>query len=117
MLEEHSDRIAAFMIETVEGNAGTIVPPDGYLTAVRQLCSKYNVLFIADEIQCGFGRTGYFMAYDCENVKPDMVVLGKSLTGGAYSMGLTLGSREAVVTFKPGQYVVVLKLCFVLQGK
>jgi ornithine--oxo-acid transaminase len=105
------------MIETVEGNAGTIVPPDGYLTAVRQLCSKYNVLFIADEIQSGFGRTGYFMAYDCENIKPDMVVLGKSLTGGAYSMGLTLGSRESIGTFKPGQYVVVLKLCVVLQGK
>ncbi len=91
VLSSHSDRIAAFMIETVEGNAGTIVTPDGYLIAVRQLCTKYNVLFIADEIQCGFGRTGYFMAYDCENVKPDMVVLGKSLTGGAYSMGLTLG--------------------------
>ena len=107
MLEQHSDRIAAFMIETVEGNAGTIVPPDGYLTEVRHLCSKYNVLFIADEIQCGFGRTGYFMAYDCENIKPDMVVLGKSLTAGAYAMGLTLGSREAIGTFKPGQYVII----------
>lgn len=93
------------MIETVEGNAGTVVPPKGYLTAVRELCSRYNVLFIADEIQSGFGRTGYFMAYDCENVKPDIVVLGKSLTGGAYSMGLALGSRETIGTFKPGQYV------------
>jgi acetylornithine/succinyldiaminopimelate/putrescine aminotransferase len=93
------------MIETVEGNAGTVVPSQGYLTAARKLCTQYNVLFIADEIQCGFGRTGYFMAYDCENIKPDIVVLGKSLTGGAYSMGLTLGSREVVDTFKAGQYV------------
>lgn len=103
VLKDHSDKIAAFMIETVEGNAGTIVPPEGYLTEARRLCTKYNVLFIADEIQCGFGRTGYFMAYDCENVKPDIVVLGKSLTGGAYSMGLTLGSKETIGTFKPGQ--------------
>ncbi|KAK3718013.1 hypothetical protein LTR37_005439 [Vermiconidia calcicola] len=103
-LQTHGSEIAAFMIETVEGNAGTVVPPDGYLTAVRQLCSKYNVLFIADEIQCGFGRTGYFMAYDCEGVKPDIVVLGKSLTGGACPMGLTLGSREAMGLFKPGQF-------------
>lgn len=100
-----SDKIAAFMIETVEGNAGTVVPPKGYLTAVRELCTRYNVLLILDEIQCGFGRTGYLMAYDCENIKPDMVVLGKSLTGGAYSMGLTLGSRELISTFKAGQYV------------
>ena len=95
------------MIETVEGNAGTVVPPKGYLTAVRDLCRQYNVLFIADEIQSGFGRTGYFMAYDCENVQPDIVVLGKSLTGGAYSMGLALGSRETIGTFKPGQYVTL----------
>lgn len=99
----HGTKIAAFMIETVEGNAGTVVPPPGYLKAVRRLCSEYHVLFIADEIQCGFGRTGYFMAYDAEDVKPDLVVLGKALTGGAYSMGLTIGSRETIGLYKPGQ--------------
>lgn len=91
------------MIETVEGNAGTVVPPKGYLQAVRQLCTQYNVLFIADEIQCGLGRTGYFMAYDAEEAKPDLVVLGKALTGGAYSMGMLVGSRETIGLYKPGQ--------------
>lgn len=94
------------MIETVEGNAGTVVPPAGYLKAVRRLCTEHNVLFIADEIQCGFGRTGYFMAYDAEDVKPDLVVLGKALTGGAYSMGMVLGSRGSIGLYKPGQCVV-----------
>lgn len=91
------------MIETVEGNAGTVVPPEGYLKTVRRLCTEYSVLFIADEIQCGFGRTGCFMAYDAEDVKPDIVVLGKALTGGAYSMGMVLGSRETIGLYKPGQ--------------
>ena len=103
VFEKHADSIAAFMIESVEGNAGTVVPPMGYLKAVRKLCSEYNVLFIADEIQSGFGRTGYIMAYDSEDIKPDIVALGKSLTGGAYSIGLTLGPREALSLFKPGQ--------------
>ena len=99
----HGDKIAAFMIETVEGNAGTVVPPTGYLKAVRRLCTQYNVLFIADEIQCGIGRTGYFMAYDAEDVKPDLVVLGKALTGGAYSMGLLLGGKGTIGLYKPEQ--------------
>lgn len=100
---KYGHRIAAFMIETIQGNSGCIVPPPGYLQAVRALCSQYNVLWIADEIQCGLGRTGYLAAYQAEPVKPDMVLLGKGLVGGAYSAGMVLGSKEVMRCYKEGQ--------------
>ena len=91
------------MIECIQGYAGCLVPEDGYIKAVFDLCKAYNVLFIADEIQSGFGRTGYLMAYEKENIKPDMVTIGKALTGGVYAMGMVLGSREVMEQLQPGQ--------------
>ena len=74
--------VAAFMVEPIQGEAGVIVPDEGYLSGVRKLCTKYNVLFIADEIQTGIGRTGKMLATDYENARPDILVLGKALSGG-----------------------------------
>src|SRR5690606_2150656 len=74
--------VAAFMVEPIQGEAGVVVPDDGYLKKVRELCTKYNVLFIADEVQTGLGRTGKLLACDHENVKPDILILGKALSGG-----------------------------------
>jgi ornithine--oxo-acid transaminase len=76
--------VAAFMVEPIQGEAGVVVPDDGYLRAVRELCTKNNVLFIADEVQTGLGRTGRMLCCDHENVRPDIVTLGKALSGGMY---------------------------------
>ena len=75
---------AAFMVEPIQGEAGVVVPHDGYLKGVRELCDKYNVLWIADEVQTGIARTGKMLAVDHENVKPDILLLGKALSGGMY---------------------------------
>lgn len=72
------------MVEPIQGEAGVVVPDDGYLQKVRKLCSQYNVLWIADEVQTGLGRTGKMLAVDHENVKPDILILGKALSGGFY---------------------------------
>lgn len=92
------------MIEPVQGSAGCVVPPTGYLSEVRRLCSKYNVLLVLDEVQSGFGRTGHLMAYQAEDIKPDILVLGKSLVGGAYSMGVVVGIEEAMGCMRNGEY-------------
>ena len=76
--------VAAFMVEPIQGEAGVVVPDDGYLEGVRKLCNKYNVLFIADEVQTGIGRTGKLLATDYENAKPDILILGKALSGGVF---------------------------------
>lgn len=103
IFETHADKIAAFMMETVQGSAGAVVPPSGYLKEVRRLCTKYNVLLILDEVQSGFGRTGYMMAYQVEDIKPDILVLGKSLVGGAYSMGMVVGIEAAMGCLRTGE--------------
>lgn len=72
------------MVEPIQGEAGVVVPQDGYLTEVRRLCTKYNVLWIADEVQTGLARTGRMLAVDYENARPDILILGKALSGGAY---------------------------------
>lgn len=95
---------AAFMVEPIQGEAGVIVPSDGYLKGVRQLCNKYNVLFIADEIQTGLGRTGKLLCCDHENVKPDILILGKALSGGAMPVSVVLTSSEVMDLIKPGQH-------------
>ena len=74
--------MAAFMVEPIQGEAGVVVPDDGYLKGIRDLCDKYNVLWIADEVQTGLSRTGKMLAVDYENVKPDLLILGKALSGG-----------------------------------
>lgn len=78
------ENVAAFMVEPIQGEAGVNVPDDGYLKGVRELCSKYNVLWIADEVQTGLCRTGRMLCVDHENVKPDILILGKALSGGIY---------------------------------
>lgn len=95
---------AAFMVEPIQGEAGVVVPDCGYLKGVRDLCTKYNVLFIADEVQTGLARTGKMLACDHENVKPDILVLGKALSGGTIPVSAVLASNEIMLTIKPGEH-------------
>lgn len=96
--------IAAFMVEPIQGEAGVVVPDDGYLRGVRALCDKYNVLWIADEVQTGLARTGKMLAVDYENVKPDLLILGKALSGGVYPVSAVLGSHETILSIRPGEH-------------
>lgn len=96
--------IAGFMVEPIQGEAGVVVPYEGYLRGVRELCTKYNVLFIADEVQTGIARTGKRIACDHENVKPDLLVLGKALSGGTMPVSAVLTSDEVMLTIKPGEH-------------
>jgi ornithine--oxo-acid transaminase len=96
--------IAGFMVEPIQGEAGVVVPDEGYLKGVRELCTQYNVLFIADEVQTGIGRTGKRLACDYENVKPDLLVLGKALSGGTLPVSAVLTSDEVMLTIKPGEH-------------
>ncbi|NLH07270.1 MAG: ornithine--oxo-acid transaminase [Chloroflexi bacterium] len=95
---------AAVLIEPIQGEAGVIVPPEGYLRRVRELCDEHNVLFIADEIQTGLGRTGKLFACDHEGVRPDMMVLGKALGGGMYPVSAVLASEEILGILQPGEH-------------
>lgn len=96
--------IAAFMVEPIQGEAGVIVPDAGYMNKVSRLCAKYNVLLIADEVQTGIGRTGKLLACDHDEVRPDILVLGKALSGGAYPVSAVLASDEIMLTLKPGEH-------------
>jgi len=96
--------ICAFMVEPIQGEAGVVVPDEGYLKAVRDLCTQYNVLFIADEVQTGIARTGKLVCCDHENVKPDLLILGKALGGGVFPVSCVLGNDEVMLTLKPGQH-------------
>ncbi|WP_020602185.1 ornithine--oxo-acid transaminase [Spirosoma spitsbergense] len=96
--------VAGFMVEPIQGEAGVVVPDAGYLRGVRDLCTKYNVLFIADEVQTGIGRTGKRVACDHENVKPDLLVLGKALSGGIMPVSAVMTSDEVMLTIKPGEH-------------
>jgi ornithine--oxo-acid transaminase len=96
--------VAAFMVEPIQGEAGVVVPDAGYLTKVRELCTKYNVLFIADEVQTGIARTGKMMACDHENVKPDILVLGKALSGGTMPVSAVLANDDVMLCIKPGEH-------------
>ena len=96
--------VCAFMVEPIQGEAGVVVPHEGYLKGVRELCSKYNVLFIADEVQTGIGRTGRLTCCEHENVKPDILILGKALGGGVFPVSCALANDEVMLTIKPGQH-------------
>ncbi len=96
--------VAAFMVEPIQGEAGVVVPDAGYLTKVRELCTKYNVLFVADEVQTGIARTGKMMACDHENVKPDILILGKALSGGTMPVSAVLANDEIMLCIKPGEH-------------
>mmetsp|Transcript_1181 Transcript_1181/g.1839 ORF Transcript_1181/g.1839 Transcript_1181/m.1839 type:complete len:446 (-) Transcript_1181:81-1418(-) len=103
-LLETDSNIAAVMFEPIQGEAGVIVPNDGYIKAVREMCTKHNVLMIADEIQTGLGRTGKLICCEWENVKPDILILGKALSGGMYPVSAVLASHEVMLTIKPGEH-------------
>ncbi|KAJ8264457.1 hypothetical protein GJAV_G00149390 [Gymnothorax javanicus] len=96
--------VAAFMVEPIQGEAGVVVPDSGYLTKVRELCTQHNVLFIADEVQTGLARTGRRLAVDHESVRPDLVLLGKALSGGVYPVSAVLCDDEVMLTIKPGEH-------------
>ncbi len=96
--------VAAFMVEPIQGEAGVVIPVEGYLKTVRELCDKYNVLFIADEIQTGLCRTGKLLACDHENVRPDILILGKALSGGTMPVAAILADDEIMLTIKPGEH-------------
>ncbi len=95
---------AAFIVEPVQGEGGVIVPPPGYLKNAYELCKKNNVLFIADEIQTGLGRTGKLFAYEYEGIKPDVLIIGKALSGGCYPVSAVLSNKEILGVFKPGDH-------------
>jgi ornithine--oxo-acid transaminase len=95
---------AGFMVEPIQGEAGVVVPDNGYLKGVRDLCTKYKVLFIADEVQTGLARTGKMLACDHEEVKPDILVLGKALSGGLLPVSAVLANNEIMLTIKPGEH-------------
>jgi len=95
---------AAVLIEPIQGEAGVIVPPPGYLKAVRELCANNNVLFIADEIQTGLGRTGRLFACDHESVRPDILIIGKALSGGFYPISAVLADQPLMSLFNPGDH-------------
>ena len=95
---------AAIMLEPIQGEAGVVVPPEGYLQAVRDACNRHGILMVADEIQTGLGRTGKWLACDHEHVRPDVVILGKALGGGVYPVSAVLSSREVMDVFQPGDH-------------
>ena len=95
---------AAFMIEPIQGEAGVIVPDEGYLSSVRSLCSKHNVLLIIDEVQTGLGRTGKMLASDYEKVRADILILGKALSGGVLPASAVLANNEIMLCIKPGEH-------------
>ena len=103
-LEKDAQHIAGFLVEPIQGEAGVYVPDTGYLAEAKLLCEQYNVLFIADEVQTGIARTGKMLAIDHENVKADLVVLGKALSGGAYPISAVLANDEVMNVIKPGQH-------------
>ena len=96
--------VAAFMFEPIQGEAGVVVPDEGYYTGVRILCREYNVLMVADEIQSGLCRTGHMLACDIEKVRPDIVILGKALSGGLLPVSAVLADNEIMLTIKPGEH-------------
>lgn len=96
--------VAAFLVEPIQGEAGVMVPDDGYLKKCYDLCKENNVLFIADEIQTGLARTGKMLACDYENIHPDILILGKALSGGMMPISAVLANDEIMLTIKPGQH-------------
>jgi ornithine--oxo-acid transaminase len=99
-----SKNIAGFLVEPIQGEAGVYVPAEGYLAKAKALCEAHNVLFIADEVQTGIARTGKLLAVNHENVQPDILVLGKAISGGAYPVSAVLANNEIMNVIKPGQH-------------
>ena len=100
----HGHKIAAFLVEPIQGEAGIVVPADNYLKEVRDLCNEHNVLMICDEIQSGIARTGKLLCYEWSGIKPDLVLLGKAISGGMYPVSCVLGSKDVMLTIEPGTH-------------
>ena len=96
--------VCAFMVEPIQGEAGVVVPNEGYLAGVRKLCDKYNVLFIADEVQTGIARTGKMLACDYEDARPDLLILGKAISGGVFPVSAVLADVEIMLCIQPGEH-------------
>jgi ornithine--oxo-acid transaminase len=103
-LSLHGPRVAAFLVEPIQGEAGIVVPPEGYLAGVQALCKAHNVLLICDEIQTGLCRTGKMLCCEHDGVRPDLVLLGKALSGGAYPVSAVLADREVMLCIRPGEH-------------
>jgi len=101
---ENTPNVAGFLVEPIQGEAGVFVPDEGYLKLAKALCEKHEALFIADEVQTGIARTGKLLAVDHENVKPDILILGKALSGGAYPVSAVLANDDIMMVIKPGQH-------------
>jgi len=101
---QENDNVAGFLVEPIQGEAGVYVPDEGYLTKAKELCAANGTLFIADEVQTGIARTGRLLAVDHENVKPDILILGKAISGGAYPVSAVLADNEVMNVIKPGQH-------------
>ncbi|KAK0642293.1 Ornithine aminotransferase [Lasiodiplodia hormozganensis] len=104
VLEAHGKNTAAFLVEPIQGEAGIVVPDDSYLREVKALCEKHNVLLICDEIQTGIARTGRMLCHEWSGIKPDLVLLGKAISGGMYPVSCVLGSKEVMLTIEPGTH-------------
>ncbi|MDR2906458.1 MAG: ornithine--oxo-acid transaminase [Bacteroidales bacterium] len=104
VLNEHGKRIAGFLVEPIQGEAGVYVPDEGYLKTCYDLCEKHNVLFIADEVQTGIARTGKLLACDHEGVRPDVLILGKALSGGVIPVSAVLCDDDIMLNIKPGEH-------------
>lgn len=102
--EAHGDRLAGFLVEPIQGEAGIVVPSDDYLKEIRALCDKYNVLMICDEIQTGIARTGKLLCHEWSGIKPDLVTLGKAISGGMYPVSCVLGRKEVMLVIEPGTH-------------
>ncbi|MGK7389647.1 MAG: ornithine--oxo-acid transaminase [Candidatus Cyclobacteriaceae bacterium M2_1C_046] len=98
------ENVAGFLVEPIQGEAGVFVPDEGYLKKASELCKKHDALFIADEVQTGIARTGKLLAVEHDNVKPDILILGKAISGGVYPVSAVFSSNEIMGVFKPGQH-------------
>lgn len=104
VLDKEGDKVAGFLVEPIQGEAGVYVPHDGYLKKCYDLCKKHNVLFIADEVQTGLARTGKMLACDHENVRPDILILGKAISGGTMPVSCVLADDDIMLCIKPGEH-------------
>ncbi|RMZ91603.1 hypothetical protein DV736_g1190, partial [Chaetothyriales sp. CBS 134916] len=100
----HGKKMAGFLVEPIQGEAGIVVPDDDYLTEIRKLCDEHNVLFICDEIQTGIARTGKLLCHEWSGIKPDLVLLGKAISGGMYPVSCVLGRKDVMLTIEPGTH-------------
>lgn len=103
-LDAHGRQTAALLVEPIQGEAGIVVPADDYLREAKALCEQHNVLLICDEIQTGIARTGRMLCSEWSGIKPDLVLLGKAISGGMYPVSCVLGSKEVMLTIEPGTH-------------